>query len=32
MEALQSIGNPVKARYRFRQDFEEYVTVFQKYK
>ena len=31
LEALQSIGNPIKTRYRFRQEFDDYLSFYQKY-
>ena len=31
LEALQSIGNPIKARYRFRQEFDDYLQIYHKY-
>jgi len=27
LEALQSIGNPIKQRHRFRESFDEYVSL-----
>ena len=32
MAALTAIGNPVKARYRFRSEIGEWIDFFQKYK
>ena len=32
LEALQSIGNPIKARWRFRNEFEDYVSIYQKFR
>lgn len=32
LQALQAIGNPIKARWRFRNEFEDYVSQYQKYK
>ena len=31
LEALKSIGDPVKARYRFRQEFDDYLQIYQKF-
>lgn len=28
LEALRAVGNPIKARYRFRSEFEDSVTLF----
>lgn len=32
LEALQSIGNPIKMRWRFRGEFDDYVNIYQKYR
>ena len=32
MAALGAIGNPVKARYRFRSEIGEWIGVFSKFK
>ena len=32
MAALGAIGNPVKARYRFRSEIGEWIDLFTKYK
>ena len=31
LEALKSIGDPIKARYRFRQEFDDYLQIYQKF-
>ena len=32
MSALGAIGNPVKARYRFRNEIGEWIDLFEKFK
>ena len=32
LEALRAVGLPVKERYLFRQDFDDFVNVFEKFK
>lgn len=32
LQHLQALGNPVKTRWRFHQDFEDYISIFSKYK
>lgn len=32
LQNLQTIGEPVKSRYKFRSEFEEWVGIFEKFK
>ena len=32
LTALQAVGNPIKARWRFRNEFEDFVGQYQKFK
>ena len=32
LQDLKTIGEPIKARYRFRNEFEDWVSIFQKFK